>query len=372
MKRPKILRIITHLPVGGVENKLLELLPLLTGDFEVRIVCIRERGALADAFVQNGIPVHLIPISGRYSPLGIGKLVSFIRQYGIDLVQTHMYPSNISGTVAARMAGISNVVSNVHNVDHWANHSQIRQDKWIMRLRKKVVCVSQAVKKNVIQHTGIPDNKCVVIYNGINLSKFIPGKERMEMRREFGWGEKEVVIGMIARITDKKDPKTFLTTAKIVAEKVSEARFIIVGKPEGRKELWNELQHLAVGCGLENKLVFTGLRQDINRLLAGMDISVLTSIREGFSNTILESMAMGLPVVATNVGGNAEAIRHNENGFITAVKDPNNIADFLVKLCVDQSLRLEMGKVSSNRVKLFSIDKMVSEYKKLYYQLLGI
>lgn len=371
MPRPKILRIITHLPVGGVEKRLLKLLPLLQDDFEIQIACIRERGTLANEFLHCGIPVHLIPIPSRWSPLGIGRLASFIRQSGIDLVHTHMYPANISGTVAARIAGVSKVVSNVHNVGHWADSSQIRTDKWVMPLRGKVICVSQAVKNDVILHTGVSKGKCVVIYNGIDLSEFVPGKKRVEMRREFGWGEKEVVIGMIARITDQKDQRTFLSAAGIVAEKVSETRFIIVGKPEGRKSIWEELHHLADEYGLKDKLVFTGLRRDIPYLMAGMDISVLTSTREGFSNTILESMAMGLPMVATDVGGNAEAIQHNESGFIVPVKAPRIVADFLIRLCINQSLRSKMREAALDRVRRFSIDTMASKTKKLYSQLIS-
>ena len=369
MNSINVVRVISDLPVGGVENRLLEMLPLLRPEFNVRVCCIREKDELAPEFEKAGIPVDLCYFRSRLHPLSLYKMASYLKKIKAHIVHTHMYRPNVSGVLAARLAGIPVVISQIHNVDHWDNTRQIRQDKMLVRFRDRIITVSEAVKQNYIANTHAAPDKCPVIYNGINMSRFTPREKDSDLVAEFDLEGKKVV-GIVARLVPQKDHETFLKCAVEIKRKVSNIKFLIVGEEEGASGLRQKLEDRAVELGLGEEAVFTGKRRDIATILSLVDALVQSSLREGFSNVIVEAMAMGVPVVATDVGGNAEAIEDGKTGFVVPSRQPDVLADRVVKILNDKELAENMASQARSRAKLFSLHAMVEKTKALYHSLL--
>jgi glycosyltransferase involved in cell wall biosynthesis len=371
MDRIGVMRVITQLPVGGVERTLSCLLPRLNADsFRVTVCCTHKRGVLADVLEEQGIPVYLIKLKSRWDPRGIYRLMRLMRQERIRIVHTHMYASNISGVVAARLAGVPVVVSQVHNVNHWNSRRQVSMDSLLNGWRDKIIAVSEAVRQDYIETTGIDPQRCVVIHNGLNLEDFNRPSQAAQVRQKWGIDSDDKVVGVIARLVSQKDHETFLRAARLVKDKMAGVKFLIVGEEEESGRL-ARLEALAVELGLKQEVIFTGLQRDIPAVLSIMDVSVLSSVKEGFSNVVLESMAGGVPVVATDVGGNSEAIVEGVTGLLVPPKDPAALAQAITKLLEDPDSRKAMGRAGRARVeKLFSMRRVVEQTVNLYRDLL--
>jgi len=370
MNSINVIRVISDLPVGGVEQRLLELLPLLRPEYNVRVCCIREKDELAPEFEKAGIPVDLCYFRSRLHPLSLYQMAGYLKKVNAHVVHTHMYRPNISGVLAAKLAGVPVVISHIHNVDHWDNTRQMRQDRRFIRFRDKIIAVSEAVREDYIRNTHADPDKCVVIYNGINLEKFSPREKDPALMREFGLEGKNVV-GIIARLVPQKDHETFLQSAVEIKRQLPDTRFLIVGEEEGRTGLRQKLQEKTIELGLAEEIIFTGMRRDIVPIISLFDVAVQSSLREGFSNVIVETMAMGVPMVATNVGGNAEAIEDGKNGFIVPCQRPDLLAERVVKILKDKKLALSMKDHARSQAQLFSLETMVQKTKDLYYSLLA-
>ncbi|RLD96760.1 MAG: hypothetical protein DRI91_06585, partial [Aquificota bacterium] len=185
--KPRVARIVSYLPVGGVEKRLLAVLKRLKDEFDVEVICIHSRGKLAPLFEEAGIPVTVVPFKGRLHPVSLYRLATYLRKRGTDIVHTHMYRPNISGTLAARLAKVPVVISNVHNVDHWDTPRQVFMDRIFRPLRDGVIAVSQGVKEDVVGMTGVAPERVAVVYNGVDLEEFrVPPDEREAKRVELG------------------------------------------------------------------------------------------------------------------------------------------------------------------------------------------
>ncbi len=385
MNKPKVMRVISDLPVGGVENRLLALLPKLASKYDIQVCCIRARGALACEFEQAGIPVVLKYFKSRLHPVSLYQLASYMKKQKIDIVHTHMYRPNISGALAAKLAGVPVIISQVHNVDHWDNRRQIFTDSLFCGFRDKVIAVSCAVKNDYIKNTGIRADKCAVIYNGIDMDKFQTlsaiGREqnevdaensyRLKLRKKWGISPTDKVVGIIARLVPQKDHLTFINAAKLVYDSIKNVKFLIVGEEENQSGVIKLIKKRANQLGIEKTLVFTGMQREITSVLSIMDVSALSSTKEGFSNVVVESMAAGVPMAATDAGGNAEAVTDGVTGFIVPKKAPKAMAGAIVKILQNDNMAASMSKASRKRAQMFSLSAMCKKTDTLYQTLLA-
>ncbi len=365
--KPKVARIISHLAVGGVEKRLLAVLKELKKCFEVEVICINSMGKLARSFEEEGIPVSLIPVRSRLHPYSLWRLANYLRKRKIDIVHTHMYRANISGVLAAKMAGVQVIISNVHNIDKWSNKRQRLTDRIFYCMRDVTVAVSHAVKDNLIRVGKAPADDIVVIYNGIDITEFnIADEDIDKYRNELGISKGEFIVIIIARIVPGKGHKYLLMAVKELEKYNKRIKVLVVGDGFYRREL----ERKVIDLGLEH-VHFLGERTDIARLLKVSNVSVLPSKKEGFSNVILESMATAIPMIASDVGGAREAIEDGLNGFIIGVRDVESLK-YVLKLCMyDRAEPSRVGKLAREKVKQsFSIDHMVKATTDLYIELL--
>jgi len=362
-----IARIITWLPRGGIERRLVALLPRLNrSPFRVSLVCIRERGPLADELRQAGVAVSVVPLRSRLDPRGLRALSHWMHEQKVDLVHSHMYRSNVPATIAARRAGVRHVLCQVHNIDTWETRRQRMLDRWLMRWRAAMLAVSNDVKHDIVARLGCPPGQVRVLYNGIDINEYGSVRPNPQLRHALGIPESNKLVVVLARLVEQKKHTRLLQALETIRNELPPASVLFVGDGKLRGELEREVETRHLG----DMVSFTGHRNDIPQILSLSDLSVLTSDREGFSNTIIESLAAGVPVLATDVGGNSEAIVDGECGFVVQPDDLAGLTRALKTVLGDDSLRHKMSQSARMRAQHFSLENMLDETRRLYLELL--
>jgi len=236
---------------------------------------------------------------------------------------------------------------------------------------------AEAIKQRLVAD-GYPQERMTIIPNGIHPSRFAGNGSSGRFRQELGLPPHTPLVAVLSRLNPMKGVEYFLEAAMIVGRRFPDARFLIVG--DGRTMVdgqvvdspyTKELERYAVQLGLGERAVFTGPRLDVQEILAEIAVSVLPSLSEGLSNTLLESMAAGVPVVATNVGGNPEVVEQGETGFLVPPRDAAALARAICLLIENRELALRFGQAGRQRVaQHFSLEKMVHDTERLYLELL--
>lgn len=380
MSRFRILRLITWLPKGGIERKIVAVLPRLDRElFEPHICCLREPGPLAGELEKLGVPVHVVRFRSRWDPMALTRLLRMVRSLGVDLVHAHMYRANVPATVLGLLEPRLKVIGQYHNVDTWESAAQVRMDRWLARRRAANVCVSDAVRRDVISRLALDPARVKTIHNGVDLDEFRPASShasQLALRQQLGLPLDARIVVMVARLVAQKNQSLLLRVAPEILAAVPSAHFVFVGG--GPME--ETLRSLAAEMGVARSVTFLGSRDDVADILRAADVSVLPSLKEGFSNTVLESMACGLPVVASDVGGNREAIDRGVNGYIvdvdrdalgrvTAVR-AGQLARYLKRLLLDDALRAKMASAARRSAGQFDIGVMVGRVEALYREVL--
>ncbi len=366
----RILRIISNLGVGGVQKRMVSLLPKLNKERYRIIVCSFKSGELRHCLEQSGISVKIIPRRFKFDPVCIYRLCSIMKKENIDIVHTHCHKPNTTGRIAAKLAGVPVIIANEHNVDTWKSNWQLSLDKWLSAYSNKIIAVSEAVKNFYMENANISADKFEVIYNGVDLDfwqKDITSQEVIaEKKTKLGLLQGDKVIAAIGRLHLQKGYEYLLRAARKIIPRMRNLKFLIVGDGPMR----DSLESLSERLDIKDNIIFAGKRDDIKDMLYLSDFSVVSSIREGFSNVVLESMACSRPVVATDVGGNKEIIIDGENGFIVPSRDDDALADRMLTLAGNEELTRKMGLVAKETVKNFSLSQMKYKTEKLYEELM--
>jgi len=380
VSRYGILRMITWLPQGGIERKIVAVLPKLNRDlFDVHLCCIRERGALADDLEKQGVPVHLIPFKSRLDPVGLLRLRRLTRRLNIDLIHSHMYRANTPATALRVMDSRLAVIGHYHNVNTWESARQLRMDRFMALRRNMNVAVSEAVRRNVVETLGIPEELTTTLYNCVDLDEFqrLGDPARAAVRSELGIPPQDKIIIMVARMVAQKNHQIVIETAPEILQACPESRFVFVGGGPDEESMKEQARNR----GIAERCLFLGRRDDVPRLLGASDVAILPSFKEGFSNAVLEAMACGLPVVASDVGGNSEIIDPGINGYLLeTTADATSrfgisipVAQFprlLKRLLTDDEHRVRLGEAAWQRARHYGIDAMVREIEQLYLEVL--
>lgn len=363
------MRVYSRLEVGGIERQMLRILPRLNaGRYRVSLCLLKRPGELAEELRSLGVAVHVLPFKGRLAPTSLLALARLFRREGVSIVHAHVRESNTSSTVAAKLARVPVIIASIHNVDTMHGGRRLLQDRILDRWRDAVVTVSDKVRDDYCAAVGIDPAKCVTIHNGLDLGAFTSGgRPREAVRSELGLAPGDRIVITVARLVRQKGHEVLIEAAAATAAALPEARFLVVG--EGHR--LDELSALAQGRGLGERILFLGPRSDVRDLYRASEVSCLTSWREGFSNVVVESLASGLPIVATDVGGNREAIEEGVSGFLVPAGDARGIASRLVELLRDEPRRAEMAEAARRRAARFSLEETIRTTEALYDRLLA-
>jgi len=220
----------------------------------------------------------------------------------------------------------------------------------------------------MIQQENLPPKKIEVIYNGLDLSEYQQILKTKQLREELGVVNGAPLVGLIANFNfEIKGHIYFLGAAKKILEKVPDAKFVLVGDGPLR----SHYEEVARDLNIKRDVYFLGKRTDVPTIISNLDVSVLSSTNEGFSNVIMESMAAGKPVVATNVGGSREMVTDGVTGYLVPPADSQSMAGAIINLLQNPDKAMAMGSAGREVVKeRFTVETMVKKYEELYFSLL--
>jgi len=373
--KPNVLFIIDSFEQGGSERQAMQLLTQLhtSGKCRVHLACLQNRGSLRAEADQLGIgEIHEYALNSFYDlnfMQQLRRLVRFIRENKIDVVHTHCFYTNIFGMTGAFLAGVRARVTSKGETDGFRSPMQKRAERTAFRLCHRVIANCLVVQNQLIRE-GVSPLRIIQHYNGLDLDRLRvrDGLRREEALSEFGLPADRRYMSIVANLRNPvKDHPMFLRAAARVRAAVPEAGFAIAG--EG--ELMESLRDLAGQLGIEKDVFFLGRCDRVADLLFASDIGVLSSKAEGFANAILEYMAAGLPVVATDVGGAREAIAEGETGYTVASGDDQKMAERIIELLSNPKRAREMGErgrvIAAER---FSCDRHLQNTLELYDELL--
>lgn len=354
-------------PYGGTERQLLELIKNLDRRlYEPRMAVLRESDYLkSHDFV---CPVDVLNIDRIADIRSFRSLYNYARKLkrsGFSLAQIFFNDASIIGPPVLKLTGFKIIISR-RDMGFWYT----RMIKRLLKLNRifvdHVIVNSEAVARSVGAAESYKGGKITVIYNGYNAVR----SEDLEVdsRRSLGIGALEPIIGIVANLRPIKRIDDLIKAFSVVARQHTNAWLVIVGGGE----LKQSLELLAEALEVRNRIVFTGQVSDVLSIVREFNIGVLCSESEGFSNSIIEYMSCGKPVVCTNVGGNPEIVENGRSGFLIEVGDIDELAGNLCRLLDESELTEDMGRNALARVQSkYSVEKMVNEHMELYAKLVA-
>ena len=365
----RIAYVIDELPSanGGTEGQLVMLLKHLDrNEFAPHLVCLRP----ADFVETSGlkVPNLTLHIGSLFRPSSfskIGRLARYLREQRIDIVQTFFVDGNIVGTLGAMRAGTRRIISSRRNLGHWHGPIHIALLKYLQKHTDYYLANSRAVIAKTIDKEAARPEQMHLIYNGLDLDRFtrITPELRARKRAEWKIAENELLVGSVANLRDVKNLDLLVNAAATLRGEFPQVKWVIVGDGPDRERLTGLLsQH-----GLTDNFLLPGRAVDVIPALAALDIAVLCSASESFSNSLIEYMAAGLPVIASDVGGNREAITHGENGLLFPSGDQSRFIEELRQLIRDRSLAARFAAAAKTAAHAnYSTAKYVAEHEAFY------
>lgn len=370
--RPLIIHVIYSFDVGGLENGIVNLINRMPAErFRHMIVALSrcspefcrrvERSDVTFVSLNKGAGhgVKLYP-----------QLYRLFREHKPAVVHTR----NLAALEMVVPAWLARVPLRLHGEHGWDNFDQNGTSKKYQFLRRlyspfvsKYVALSRTLESYLVERVGIRAGRIRRICNGVNAERFVPVAVRREIAGSPFNDPALTVFGTVGRLQGVKDQASLIRALGILvrssADAAQRARLIVVGGGP----LQAELQALVKGEQLDDHVWLAGERSDVPQLMQGMNVFVLPSLAEGISNTLLEAMASGLPIIATNVGGNPELVVDTLTGLLVPAGDPASLAAALGELFTDPARAAAMGRAGCERVKAeFSLDSMMNAYLSLY------
>lgn len=376
--KPNVLFIVDSFEQGGSERQALQLLRQLheSGQCKVHLAVLQDRGSLRAEAEAMGIgEIFEYPLTSFYDLnflRQLGRLRRYIKANKIDVVHTHCFYTNIFGMTGAFLSDVRGRVTSKGETDGFRSPIQKRAERVSFRMAHRVIANCLVVQTQLIRE-GVSPARIIQHYNGLDLDrmKVEPGLKRDDVLAEFRLPIEPArrFVSIVANLRNPvKDHPMFLRAAARVHAAVPDAAFVIAG--EG--ELMPGLRELAQQLGIADDVFFIGRCENVATLLFASDIGVLSSKAEGFANAILEYMAAGLPVVATDVGGVREAIVEGETGFIVASGDHEKMADRIIDIFNDAERARSMGVLGRSIVEArFGCEHHLRNTLELYAELLS-
>jgi glycosyltransferase involved in cell wall biosynthesis len=359
---PSVFLMTNSLETGGTERQFAALAQALDDSlFSPSLGCLKREGAFLSGL--NGIR--------EFSPGGSllkwrsqrarFALARHLRLSQVALAHSFDFYSNLMLISAARAARVPLVIGSQRQLGDLLSPAKRHAQNLMFRLCHRIVCNSEAAAER-LRSSGIPKSKVVVIPNGVADDFFASPPPALP--RDPGTFN----VGMISRMNDRyKRHDVFLRAAARLSPRFPQVRFVLVGDGSLR----GELEALAQSLGLKDKVLFLGNRSDMPAVLAALDVNVLPSDSESLSNVILESMAAGIPSVATQVGGNAELVEHGVTGLLTRTNDPEQLSAALELFLMQPDVRAACGvRARQKAMASYGIRKIAMRYRDLYRELL--
>lgn len=379
-QRVNVTYVVGSLRDAGAERRTLELLKNLDRDrFAPSLVLMEGSGVERAQEWTKQIFVMGVPEGGnshwwKRGPalaMAVGRTRAHLVRWQSHVVHAMLPGPSIIGGLAARLAGVPVSIGSrpcLTSLYRSQRGVLARVDTMALRFADLNLANSLAASHEMMTLGGCPPEKCHTIHNGVDTRRFHPRLSR-SWRADMGWSEQQVVFGLVANFHPYKRHADFVRAASLIGQRHPESRFVMVGADCGtRSEVLRQVRDL----GLSDRIHIVESDPYPEKILAALDICVCTSQSEGFSNVILEAMACGKPVIATNVGGNPEAVLDRVTGLLVPWGLPETLAAAGEELARNPEQRRTMGMKGRQRVEReFSLERMMHQHQDLYLQLLA-
>ncbi len=368
----RVLHVIQTAGTGGTESVFSALSEHLQANGWSVLCAVGQRGRLTERLHASGLPVVLIPGLGQGTAPEVRSLAALYRTIltsGAQLVHAWSFPAHFYASLAARLARrpcIVNIRNGHHDTAGWRRLLLWR--RLILPLATTVVVPSQGIARLLSGTLGLQETICIP--NGVDVNARSRARSRRAVRESLGMPAEAIVVGAVGTLRPVKGHRYLLQAAVQATACAASLRFLLIGRMH--EPTTSALTTFCRRAKLGDRVAFLGARSDVADLLSAMDIFCLPSLSEGMPNSVLEAMAAGLPVVATDVGGNPEVVVDGETGCLVPPRDPSALAAALVRLAGDPQLRSQMGRAGLARASAhFSLHRMLTHYEDLYRSVLG-
>jgi sugar transferase (PEP-CTERM/EpsH1 system associated) len=369
-KRIKVLHVLDSLGVGGMERVVIDVVNGLDpAIFAQTVCCISRKGEAAHLLLPGTACIdlgkganadHLMPL----------KIAQVIREKQPQIIHTQSW-SGIDTAIALLFERGPRLVHS----EHGRNLPYIHFEPLIRKVARRCLyhradalfAISREVRDFYCRETGFPVDRMRVIPNGIDPRRIdkSAGSKRRGVRRELGICDDDFVIGTVARLDQTKDTMTLTRAFAELCRSRQEPKLKLLVVGDGEKKV--EIQNYVSEQRLSHRVIFTGLRHDVPRLLGAMDIFALSSLSEGMPITVLEAMCASLPVVATKVGALPELVEEGVTGFLVEPKNVIALAERLSRLYQKRELACDLGMTGRRKVEReFRLEQMLERYAELY------
>lgn len=368
---------VCHLASGdlwaGAEVQLATLIAGLAEFNDLRLsVILLNAGVLADRLGELDIPITIFDEHSHNAAQLLFRIRRILADEKFDILHTHRYKENILGGLARTMTGVPHQIRTVHGLAEPARgfkglKSRLYRllDAIVTRTRIDMsIAVSCDIERQLSTQFG-PEH-VIMIHNGIDGERLQPTTSPADIRKRLGLSAEHSLIGSVGRLTPVKGYQYLLGAFRIVAARHPHARLVLVGDGPERAAL----ESLTAEYGLDKKVIFYGFTPDVGEILAALDVFVLSSLHEGVSISLLESLALGIPSVVTNVGGNPEVVRHNDTGLLVPSMDEPALAEAIGSLLDNPGRAIMMREAGRILVASeFSKSAMATRVHTLYRRL---
>jgi L-malate glycosyltransferase len=364
MRKTRVLLLLYTLETAGAEKVVLALAEHLDRRRFEPLVCGFRGGCLLESFRALGVPVVVLGKRRGLDPRALWRLYSLVRRERVDVIHSHNFSANLWGRLVGLLAGVPTLIATEHTVASVKSPLQRSLDRLLARPTARIIAVSRRVEESHVREEAIPAGRFAVVYNGLPAFGAAPTPDWVAaLRASLGVSDGELLVTTVGRLEPPKGHEVLLRATPQILAAVPAARFVLVG--DGA--LGPALRRLADALRVAHAVRFVGFRLDVRSVLAASDLCLIPSLREGFSVTMLEAMSVGAPIVATDVGGNAEAIVSEESGLIVAPGDPMALAAAAVRLLLDREAARALGAAARRRFEAhFTLERMIADTERLY------
>ena len=371
MKKTKILQLRSSVGFFGAENVIAELSKQLSEYGYHTIIGVLENSKsphieLAKVAEQYNLETKIFKCTGQFDFSTAISIRTFIKEQDIDIIHSHGYKANFYALLATLIKNVS-LIATCHP---WIKiNLKVKIYSWFDKLLlnrfNRIVVISEEIKQDILK-SGVSENKVTVIDNGIDISRFSNKHKSNDFLKEYNIKPAKKIIGTIGRLSEEKGQKFFIEAAKVLLEKYPDLFFMIVGDGPLKEELQTKALHYRI----QDHLIFTGISDNIPKILAGMDIFVLPSLTEGLPMVLLEAMAAKKPIIATDVGAIPRVISDRKSGHLIKPGNTNELIEALTILLNDQSYTSRIAQNGyETAINKYSAKEMTKKYVEIYEQL---
>ena len=362
------MHVVDSLEFGGMENGVVNIANYIDKDkFKFSICCLSHPGKLSGRIKDDDVSIISLGLSGGFRPKLFFQLANIFYKQKVDVVHTHGWQTLIYSSIAAFIARVPVLINGEHGKFHLDEPRRRVAYKIISKMVDRYITVSHSLKLELMSLLDGDKDRITIIPNGVDLKKFssLSADEVSKCKSKLGIPINALVIGSVGRLEPVKNYQMLLSAFANLSRDEAFLHCVLIGDGILRRDLEN----LAFQLGVSEKVHFTGIIDNPHNIVPIFDVFVMTSINEGMSNAILEGMACGKAIVATDVGDNGKLVEDGVNGFLVKSMDAPALESSIKLLLTDKGLRQSAGNRSRSIVaEQFDIKKMVTSYQDNYLQ----